>query len=154
MNPLFSQRSRSTRLCLLLSASALSAAAAFPLGLSAQKTSPPGSDALATVPVLTQLVTSTTSDMKEVVERFSADQSSLNRRYDANDSPLQRTRMRAHYDSWRQRLKEMDFDKLNREGKADYVLLDNHLKYQLALLDRADKQRAEELPLMPFADQM
>ena len=151
MKPFFSPRSR-----LLFSAGAISASAVFPLGLQAQRTATaePSKDALATVPVLTQLVTSMTSDMKEVVERFSADQSSLNRRYDAADSPMQRTRMRAHYESWRQRLKEMDFDKLNREGKADYVLLDNHLKYQLALLDRADKQRAEEQPLMPFADQM
>ena len=132
-------------------------AAAIPAGLHAQQRTPPAkpsTDALATVPVLTQLVTNNTSDLKEVVERFTADQASLSRRYDANDSPMQRTRMREHYSSWRTRLKEMDFDRLNREGKADYVLLDNHLQYQLALLDRADKQRAEELPLLPFADEM
>jgi len=148
------KRFLSVRSRALLSAGALSLTAMFSLDVHAQRTPPPSSDALATVPVLTQLISSTTSDLKEVVERFSADQSSLSRRYDANDSPMQRTRMRAHYDSWRTRLKEMDFDRLNREGKADYVLLDNHLKYQLALLDRADKQRAEELPLMPFADQL
>ena len=149
MKPFLSPRSR-----LLLSAGALSATAALPLDVRAQRLPPPVPDAMATVPVLTQLVTSTTSDLKEIVERFSADQSSLNRRYDANDSPMQRTRMRAHYDSWRTRLKELEFDKLNREGKVDYVLLDNHLTYQLALLDRADKQRAEQQPLMPFADQL
>ena len=148
------KRFLSPRARLVLSAGALSAITAFPHSVNAQRTPPSSSDALASVPVLTQLVTGATSDMKEVVERFSADQSSLVRRYDANDSPMQRTRMRAHYDSWRTRLKEMDFDRLNREGKADYVLLDNHLKYQLALLDRADQQRAEELPLMPFADQL
>lgn len=128
----------------------------FPVCLNAQQRTAPdvSKDALASVPVLAQLVPNNTSDLREVVERFTADQASLSRRYDANDSPLQRKRMREHYNSWRQRLKEMDFDRLNREGKADYVLLDNHLQYQLALLDRADKQRAEEAPLMPFADEM
>lgn len=156
MKPLSTQRSRLLVSLRLISIGTFGAAIAFPAGLHAQRTAPaaPNKDALATVPVLTQLVTNNTSDLKEVVERFSADQSSLNRRYDANDSPMQRTRMREHYNSWRQRLKEMDFDKLNREGKADYVLLDNHLQYQLALLDRADKQRAEEQPLMPFADDL
>jgi len=111
-------------------------------------------DAMASVPVLGALVARNSSDLKEIVERFSADQSSLSRRYDANDSPMQRNRMREHYNSWRARLKELDFNKLNIEGKADYGLLENHLVYQLALLDRADKQRAEQLPLMPFADQL
>ena len=40
------------------------------------------------------------------------------------------------------------------EGKADWVLLDNHLQYQLALLDRSDKQRGETMVLLPFADRL
>lgn len=138
----------------LASAGLLGALACLPALLHAQRTPDVSKDAMASVPVLGALVTRNTSDLKEVVERFTADQASLNRRYDASDSPLQRKRMREHYNSWRARLKEMDFDKLNTEGKADYALLDNHLVYQLALMDRADKQRAEQLPLMPFADQL
>lgn len=152
MKPPSFQRPRLFLAGTLLGAVALSA----PSALFAQRTTPvtPSKDVLATVPVLGALVTRNTSDLKEVVERFSADQSSLARRYDANDSPVQRKRMREHYTGWRERLREMDFDKLNREGKADYALLDNHLIYQLALLDRSDKQRVEELPLLPFADQL
>lgn len=152
MKPLSFQRPRLFLARTLLGAVALSA----PHVLLAQRTAPatPSKDVLATVPVLAALVTRNTSDLKEVVERFAADQSSLTRRYDATDSPVQRKRMREHYTGWRERLREMDFDKLNREGKADYALLDNHLQYQLALLDRADKQRAEELPLLPFSDQL
>ena len=138
----------------LIAVSAVGAALFHPFALVAQRTAAPGKDAQATVPVLGALVTKNTSDLKEVVERFSADQASLNRRYDASDSPDQRKRMREHYSGWRARLKEMDFEKLNLEGKADYVLLDNHLQYQLALMDRADKQRAESAPLMPFADRL
>jgi len=71
------------------------------------------------------------------------DQASLSRRYDAADSPEQRRRMREFYSGWRARLAEVAFDKLAQEGRVDYVLLDNHLTYQLALLDRQDKMRGE-----------
>ena len=111
-------------------------------------------EALASVPNLNTLISNTTSELAPVLERYSADLQSVNRRYDANDSPDQRTRMRNFYTSWRQRLAEIPFDKLKQEGKVDYVLLDNRLKYQLALLDRADKERAEVAELLPFADKL
>jgi hypothetical protein len=111
-------------------------------------------EALASVPDLNSLISNTTSELAPVIERYSADLQSVNRRYDANDSPDQRRRMRDFYTSWRKRLTEIPFDKLKQEGKVDYVLLDNRLKYQLALLDRADKERAEQAGLLPFADKM
>lgn len=111
---------------------------------------PPISDA----PKLSELVGRPTSELAEVVNRYSADQQSISQRYDAADSPLQRKRMRQFYDSWSKRLAEIDFDKLKQEGKVDYVLLNNSLKYQTALLDRAAKQRAEQAALMPFADRL
>ena len=78
----------------------------------------------------------------------------LQRRYDAPDSPAQRTRTRAFYTAWRARLGELAFDKLSQEGKADYALLNNHLRYQLELMDREEVQRKEMLPLLPFADRV
>ena len=111
-------------------------------------------EALASVPNLNTLISNTTSELAPVIERYSADLGSINRRYDASDSPDQRVRLRNFYTSWRQRLTEIPFDKLKQEGKVDYVLLDNRLKYQLALLDRADKERAESAELMPFADKL
>src|SRR3989442_15252340 len=62
--------------------------------------------------------------------------------------------MREFYAGWRASLKEIDFDRLGQEGRADYVLLDNTLVHQIALLDRRDKMRAEQSPLVPFADQL
>ena len=59
--------------------------------------------------------------MASVVERYSADLQSLNRRYDAGDSPEQRQRLQTFATTWRARLADMDFNKLNAEGKADYV---------------------------------
>jgi hypothetical protein len=114
----------------------------------------PKQDPLASVPKLDALVARPGSELADVVERFSADQSSINRRYDANDSPDQRRRMRDFYNSWRTRLAEVNFDKLGQEGRIDYVLLDNHLVYQLALLDRQDKNRRETVALLPFADRL
>jgi hypothetical protein len=111
-------------------------------------------DPLASVPKLAPLVARPTSDLAPVVERFSADLQSVSRRYDASDSPDQRKRLRDFNVAWRTRLREIDFDKLNPEGKADYVLVDNHIKYQIALLDREDKKRGETAPLLPFADKL
>ena len=111
-------------------------------------------DPMAAVPKLGGILVHAESDLAPVVERFSADQQSLSRRYDATDSPDQRKRMRGFATAWRARLKELDFDKLNAEGKADYVLLDNHLKHQVAELDRQDHKRAETAALLPFADKL
>ena len=109
-------------------------------------------DPLESVPVLTPMTAARTSEMVDVVQRFAADQQSLGRRYDASDSPDQRARMRGFYGAWRTRLRALDFDQMSQEGKVDYILLDNHLRYQLELADRQDAMRAEMLPLLPFND--
>lgn len=111
-------------------------------------------DPLASVPKLTAMVGQPGSELVSVVERFTADQTSLTRRYDAPGSPDQRRRMRSFYTAWRTRLGEIDFDKLSQEGRIDYVLLNNYIKHQLDLLDRQDKMRAETAPLLPFADKL
>jgi uncharacterized protein (DUF885 family) len=142
---------------LLLTASALGAQipnGSQPAASKAPVKADNAAEALASVPDLNALISNTTSELAPVIERYSADLQSVNRRYDASDSPDQRRRMRDFYMSWRKRLTEIPFDKLKQEGKVDYVLLDNRLKYQLALLDRADKERAEQANLMPFADRM
>ena len=109
-------------------------------------------DADLAVPRLGALVARASSDLAAVVDRFASDRNDLARRYDAEDSPRQRSRFRAFYQGWKARLREVDFSRLNAEGKADWVLLENHLTYRLALLDRQDRLRAEAAPLLPFAD--
>jgi hypothetical protein len=111
-------------------------------------------EALASVPNLNALISNTESELAPVIERYTADLASVNRRYDANDSPDQRRRMRDFYVAWHKRLTEIPLDKLKQEGKVDYVLLDNRLTYQLALLDRADRERGEEADLLPFAERL
>ena len=121
-------------------------------GAQAAPKPPFSSDPLVSVPVLLPMTAARASEMVDVVQRFSADQQSIGRRYDANGSPEQRSRMRGYYTSWRTRLKALDFDKMSQEGKIDYVLLDNYLRYQLELADREDAKRAEVQPLLPFRD--
>ncbi len=109
-------------------------------------------DPLTSVPALAAMVAARGSELADVVQRFALDQTALGRRYDAFDSPDQRQRMRSFYTAWRTRLRALDFDRLSAEGRIDYVLLDNHLRYQLDLADRVDVQRAEAAPLLPFSD--
>jgi uncharacterized protein (DUF885 family) len=109
-------------------------------------------DPMASVPALAPLVASHGSELADVVQRYAADQNALGRRYDAFDSPGQRARMRGFYAAWRTRLRALDFDRLSQEGRIDYALLDNHLRYQLDLADRQDVMRAESAPLLPFSD--
>ena len=111
-------------------------------------------DARTSIPALGPLVARPGSELADIVSRFSIDQTALSRRYDAADSPDQRKRMREFYTGWRARLKEIAFDRLAQEGRADYVLLDNTLVHQIALLDRRDRMRAEQSPLLPFADRL
>lgn len=110
------------------------------------------SDPGASVPALAQFMRTTTSEMADVITRFGADQAALQRRYDGPDSRAQRARLRAFYSLWRDRLRGVDFEPLSQEGKVDYVLLDNHIRYQLDLMAREDRQYAEIAPLVPFAD--
>jgi hypothetical protein len=108
---------------------------------------------LQTVPRLTTL-NNASSELVNVVERFALDRQSLMRRYDGSGSPAQRTRMRQFYGEWRGRLREHDFDRLSQEGRVDYVLLDNYLQHELALLDRDERHRTETQPLLPFSDRL
>jgi hypothetical protein len=110
--------------------------------------------ALDSVPDLAALAGTPSSELTDVVNRFSSDLGSLRRRYDADGSPRQRTRLRDFYRGWRTRLAALDFNALGQEGKVDWVLLDNYLKHQLVLLDRADSLRAGTAPLIPFADHL
>lgn len=109
-------------------------------------------DSLRSVPALTALVGQPSSELANVVDRFSRDLSAMSRRYDATDSPSQRWRMRDFYTAWSGRVAELDFDKLSQEGKTDYVLLANYVKHELDLMDRQDRLRSETAALVPFGD--
>ena len=138
---------RTTCAILLASVSVVGSAAA-----QAADTAAFPADPLASVPELGLLVAAKGSELAAVVQRYAVDEQALNRRYDAYDSPAQRRRMRAFYTAWRTRLRALDFERLSQEGRIDFVLLDNHLRYELDLADRQEVQRAETAPVMPFRE--
>jgi uncharacterized protein (DUF885 family) len=137
----------------LRSACLIAAASVFAAVANAQAPAAPRADT-SLVPNLVPTVAHSASELVDVVNRYSADLTSMSRRYDADGSPDQRKRMREFYNAWNVRLREIDFDKLSEEGKADYFLMSKELKHELMLLDRRDKQRSETAPLMPFADRL
>lgn len=105
-------------------------------------------------PDVDALVGRAASELASVVDRFNTDLASIRRRYDATSSPDQRRRMREFNSAWQIELRELDFDRLSREGKIDYVLLANYLQHQMDLLARQDTQRTETTGLLPFADRL
>ncbi len=92
-----------------------------------------------------------TSELRDTVALFTADRRALTRRYDVDYSPVRRERMRQFYSAWRTRLADVDSQALSQEGRVDYVLLDNELRYRLELLDREERQYTEMNPSLPFA---
>lgn len=91
------------------------------------------------------------SELRDFVARFVTDRNALQRRWNVEWAPARRQRFREFYRGWAARLQELDFDKLSRQGRIDYILLSYRLRHELALLEREEKQFAEAAPLIPFA---
>jgi len=102
------------------------------------------------VPDLPTLVAAT-SELRDVVQRFSTDRQGLLRFHTVPGSVERRTRLRAFQEAWLKALPAIDFAKLSQEGKADYVLLRTHLEYQQALVGREERNERDIAPLVPFA---
>ena len=108
-------------------------------------------DPAAYVPDLTSLAAAT-SELRDVVTRFASDRQAIQRFYSIPGSNERRSRLRSFYQSWLQALPRIDFTRLSREGQVDYVLLRNHVEYQLKLLGREERGERETAPLVPFAE--
>jgi uncharacterized protein (DUF885 family) len=102
------------------------------------------------VPDLVRL-TAATSELRDVVQRFSTDRQALLRFHAVPGSFERRSRLRQFQTAWLNALTAIDFAKLSQEGKADYVLLRTHLEYQQALLGREERSDRDIAPLVPFA---
>jgi uncharacterized protein (DUF885 family) len=101
------------------------------------------------------------SELRPLIERYSADNSTLNRyfgteywsrggRTAAQSSPERRTRMAKLYSEWQARLDTLDFDKLSQPGKIDYLLFRNRLSREQRQLEQRGKKLEETAPLLPF----
>ncbi len=108
-------------------------------------------DAAAYVPDMTRLAGST-SELRDLVDRFALDRQALQRFYTVPGSNERRARLRAFQRAWLDALPKIGFAKLSREGQVDYVLLRNHIEYSLKLLDREERYERETDPLLPFEE--
>ncbi len=126
------------------------AAAAYPAATLAQKNvqGPPAILA----PDLGQLLAERGSELRPVVERYSADRAALTRRYRLAYSPAQQSVMTRFYATWSDKLKALDFAALSPDARADYVLLRHAIEHEQTLLARDAKVWAEVSTLIPFAD--
>lgn len=97
-------------------------------------------------------VASETSELRDLVSRYSSDRSALMRRWNVAYSPTRRARLEEFYNDWRAQLSAIDFDGLSQEGRIDYVLLDLTLRQELEALQREETLAADMSELVPFAD--
>lgn len=91
------------------------------------------------------------SEMRPLIERYTVDRGSLTRSYPVSISLARQARFRQFYSDWLTQLEHLNFDSMSQEGKIDYLLLKNHLEYELRQLDIQAKQITEIAPLIPFA---
>src|SRR5437667_5444707 len=91
------------------------------------------------------------SEMRSLIERYTVDRGSLTRSYPGSISLARQALFRHFYSDWLAQLQKLNFDSMSQEGKVDYLLLKNHLEYELRQMDIQAKQLAEIQPLVPFA---
>ena len=91
------------------------------------------------------------SEMRGVIERYSADRGSLGRFYSVEASSARQVRMKQFYSDWLATLAKLDFDSMSQDGRIDYLLFKNHLDHELRQLDLQTKALAEVATLVPFA---
>ena len=92
------------------------------------------------------------SELRGVVERYTADRGVLQRRYPQQYSPAQREVFGKFYEAWLGQLKAIDFNALSQDAKADHVLLRNTIEEAQDLLRRDTKVYADLGALLPFGD--
>ena len=90
------------------------------------------------------------SEMRSLIERYTVDRGSLMRSFPVVISPARAARFRQLYSDWLGQTQKLNFDSMSQGGKVDYLLLKNHLEYEMRQLDIQSKQLAEIQPLVPF----
>ena len=91
------------------------------------------------------------SPVQAVIERYSADHDTLLSVYTDPFSPATRERMSKFFAATRQQLAGIEFSTLDQEGKADYLLLANHLTREEHDQALGATQWKEVEPLLPIA---
>jgi len=94
---------------------------------------------------------SSTSELRPMIERYSADLRSLQRTYPIRESAPRRVRLDKFFGEQQAALGKIEFDRLSQDGRIDYILLRNRLDHQRKQLQLEAARLAEIEPLIPFA---
>lgn len=93
------------------------------------------------------------SDLRRTVERFQQDRNVLLRRHSLA-SPRQRERLGTFYREWEVLLDGLDYTALNLEGKIDWVLLRDRVRYEQGRLEVEAGHAAELDRILPFSAEL
>jgi uncharacterized protein (DUF885 family) len=96
-------------------------------------------------------IDSSRSEMRGVIERYTADRGSLSRSYPVELSQGRQIRFKQFYSDWLALIGKMNFDAMSHDGQVDYLLFKYHLDHELKGLEIQAKWLAEIAPLVPFA---
>lgn len=91
------------------------------------------------------------SELREFIERFSADESNLNRIYSIPYSPARRQKLSTLYASTIKDLESSKYSDLSFDAKVDYALLHNYLQRETRRLAIAAEDQSKYENLLPFA---
>lgn len=89
--------------------------------------------------------------LRALIDGYQADRALIERRWDQPLSGLGLDRLELLIAIERERLEALDFERLDREGRVEWLLLRNLLDRDLCRLGHERERRAELEPLLPFA---
>jgi hypothetical protein len=90
------------------------------------------------------------TDMRDVVGRYTADLGSLRRTWRVDGSEQRSERLARFLDDERRELDALDFDALDQEGRIDWILLAHEVAHEERALAIERKRREEMRELVPF----
>jgi uncharacterized protein (DUF885 family) len=96
-------------------------------------------------------IDSSKSELRGVIERYTADRGSLSRSYPVELSQGRQARFKQFYSDWLASIGKMNFEALSLDGQVDYLLFKNHLDHELMQLELQAKSLAEISAFVPFA---
>jgi uncharacterized protein DUF885 len=91
------------------------------------------------------------SEMRPLMERFTADRGNLQRFYNLDGSNERHERLRKYYTDWLSGLPALKFDGMSQDGKIDYLFFRNGLDHELRVLEINTKEDIAAKPYVPFA---
>jgi hypothetical protein len=90
--------------------------------------------------------------MQTLIEEYAQDRRALKRSFDIPLSQLKKEKLSQNISAWLDKLDAVDFDSLCHDGKAEYILFQNLLRYEQRAMALEEEHVAECLPLLPFSN--